>query len=101
MARLAALLVSAYMLGAPFLIGALLKRSSHYLTERGIDLDALTALVAFAGVMAPIACGLALVISGDRVFFIYFGYLLSIATLVYWSWRARPLLFPARPPVVK
>ena len=99
-ARIAALAISAYMMGAPFLLAVLLPKSSEQLRARGVDLDALLALTGVAGSILPLGCGLALVVCGDRLVFLYVGWFVSLAGMGYWTWRERELIFPSRPPVV-
>ena len=100
-ARIAALITSVYVIGAPFLLSLVLNKSIGQVRARGIDPDGLLALLGIAGSILPMACGLALVVCGDRVEFLYIGWITTLAAMGYWSWRQRALLFPSRPPVVE
>ena len=99
-ARIAALVISAYMMLVPFLLNVLPRKSVEQLRARGIHFDALLALVGLAGSAWPMVCGVALVASGDRLGFLYVGLLLSVVGTAYWSWREREFLFRSVPPVV-
>jgi hypothetical protein len=99
-ARMAWVLVSAFMIVAPFLVAALLGRSSEQVRAAGIHLDALLALMGIGGSAVPVVFGLVLVAYGDRLVFLHIGLLISFVTMGYWSWRERALLFGSRPHVV-
>ena len=99
-ARIAALVISAYMIIAPFLLPTLIRRSRERMCARGIDLDGLQALTGISGATGPVVSGLFLVLFGDKVIFLQAGLLISLVVTGYWYWRERALLFPSRPPVI-
>ena len=99
-AHIAALVVSAYMIIAPFLLPTLMHSSRERMRARGTDPDALLALAGIGGAVGPVACGLFLVVFGDKVIVLQAGLLVSLVVTGYWYWRERALLFGSRPPVV-
>ena|SRR5437867_3137652 len=102
--RIAALVISAYMIIAPFFLPALIRRSTERMLARGTDPDGLLALTGIGGAMAPVACGLFLVVFGDRVIFLQAGLLVSLVATGYWYWRARaafPIATPNTRPAVR
>ena len=100
-ARIAALVVSAYMIIAPLFLPTLMRSSRERMRAHGTDPEGLLALTGIGGAMAPVACGFFLVIFGDRVIFLQAGLLVSLVAAGYWCWRERALLFPSRPPVAQ
>ena len=100
-ARIAALAISAYMIIAPFVLAAVLRKSSDQLRARGVDIDALIALTGIGSAMGPVMCGLFLFVLGDRLIFLQMGLLVSLFAMAYWCWRERLLLFPPQPPVIR
>jgi hypothetical protein len=100
-AHIAALIIVAYMMIAPFALAGLLPRSSQQLHARGIDPDALITLAGIGSSVLPLLGAVLLVAMGDKVAYLCIGWVLTVVALGYWSWRKRGLLFPSRPPVVR
>ncbi len=93
LARVVAVLVSAYGLIGPFLFYLALHKSTERLRTRGIDFHALLSLLAIAGSIFPMLCGFGLTLLGYRLAYEHAGFLLSIMAMGYWSWRQRAFLF--------
>jgi hypothetical protein len=92
-ARLIALIVSAYGVFAPPVLGAILHKSGNALMARGTNPHALCALFGIALSIFPMMCGTALTFLGEGVAYQHVGFGFSVMAMGYWSWRERVFLF--------
>src|SRR5438093_13353522 len=67
--RIAALVISAYMIIAPFFLPALIRRSTERMLARATDPDGRLALTGIGGAMASVASALFLALFRDRGIF--------------------------------
>jgi hypothetical protein len=93
LARLIALIVSAYGLFAPLVFAVIVHKSGDELMARGINPRATCALVGVASSILPMMAGVVLTFLGDGVAYQHAGFGVSVVAMSYWAWRERVFLF--------
>jgi len=96
-ARIVAVVATAYVLIAPFVLTVALRKASEQLRSSGTDPEGLVALTAIGGSTVPMMCGLLLAVVGDKWALLHLGFLVTIGAMGYWAWRERRLLFSPTP----